>query len=250
MTTKMLSRDEEISLIRAWRESRDTIARDRLFSAYRPLVISMARKRKRKQQLADAIQAGWEGLAKAIADFDESHGCGLATIAKISVAQALTRANLAESVVPTPPSFAAKRYQAHYGRLRDQWEARTGRELDGDGMAWVAEQLEVGADTLAALVAAHAGHAPIAHEDGESDIADDAAVGEDKIAERLDMARARAALQDEKLLSKKERDVISMRKAGLTLKEIGARMGFSHERARQYELSAIAKVRASLGLAA
>ena len=79
-----LTEDEEVRLARAWRDTGDVAARNRLVTAYHPLVMSIARRFTKTRSLQDdpdMLQHAYIGLLKAADGFDPERGFRFSTYA-------------------------------------------------------------------------------------------------------------------------------------------------------------------------
>lgn len=77
----MLTKDEELALIRAWQDNRDQRAFNRIRDAFRPWLLkhAMGVARKHMHMVADIDQLADIALFRAVDQFDESLGTRLAT---------------------------------------------------------------------------------------------------------------------------------------------------------------------------
>lgn len=84
---KMLAKNEELALGRAWSEERSERARSRLVAAYEPLIRSIARKYVRPGlDIDDLYQEGVIGFMGALDNFDPDLGYGVGTLARFHIA--------------------------------------------------------------------------------------------------------------------------------------------------------------------
>jgi RNA polymerase sigma-32 factor len=259
---QFLTADEEFDLARRWRDRRDVRARDRLIMSYRPFALRAAEQASRlgRGNIEDLAQEATLALLEAADKFEPERGHRFATYARFAVQQRLNKHHFDMSgPFRVGTTQADKRALYRFPKLRAEWEAAHGRELDDEGRRWIARQAGT---SMAALrdVEAHlrGGHVALdapAFADGDGTVQDmiaDEEQGPDAALRRL--------LDDEKAelfgwalsrLPERERKIIEMRfgvgaRAGQpaeNLETIAVLEGVSRERIRQVEARAIEMLR-------
>ncbi len=259
MRTPVLEREHEFALARRARDQRDTKARHALVEAHHRLVVAAAHKYKHYGlPIGDLMQEGAIGLLQAADRFDPERDIRFSTYASWWIRAAIQDYVLRNwSIVRTGTTAAQKSLFFNLRRLRRKLTAQ-------DGMMSIAARQEV-ANTLGVSVA------DVAHMDGRlsgGDVSLNAPVMQDSLQEaqdflvderpspeaqvmtRHDAERRKAWLQQAMAtLDKRERQIIVRRKLdedGVTLEDLGAKLGVSKERVRQLENRALAKLKNAL----
>jgi RNA polymerase primary sigma factor len=247
--TRALSAEEEVALAKRI-EVGDKAARQRLVEANLRLVVSMARRHVgRGVPLADLVQEGNVGLIRAAERFDHRMGCRFSTYATWWIHQGITRA-IAEHarVIRLPPHVIEV-----LGRVtaaRRQLLEDTGRHPTDEA---VAREIGVPLGKLRYLLDVSQRPAsidtPITEAPEEHLLVE--LLADEEAARPLETVGQVLLREDvsELLggLPSRERTVIELRLglhggAPLTLDEIGKRFGLTHERIRQIEKKALAKL--------
>ena len=240
----LLNAAEEVKLTKLM-ERGDAGAKQTMIESNLRLVVSVA-KNYRHQGLPflDLIQEGTLGLMRAVDKFDWRRGYKFSTYATLWISQAVARglANKA-STIRMPVHMVERRQHldraermlsGEYGRRPTMEEVaeRAGLslqqalELEGAARASISLDQPLAAEAQTVLGDVIAGDGPLPEETVES------AFRSDALGEALS------------LLGEREQAVIALR-FGLhgtepkTLQEIGNRLGFSRERARQLETNAL-----------
>jgi RNA polymerase sigma-32 factor len=260
MRLPTLALEDERQLIRCALEKGDSAARERLINAHLKLVISQAlRLRHYGIALADLIQEGSIGLAKALDHFDRSRNVRFSTYAVWWVRAAMQDFILRNwSIVRMGSTSAEKRLFFNLRRLRARLEQTTG-SFDTAGLtAALAERLGIPEVQVSAYDQRLANrdcsiNEPAGDETGremQDMLVDEHAGPEELAAESSEAAdrhhRLRHALAG---LSDRERDIIRRRHLSdepQTLEGLGALHGVSKERIRQIEFRALGRLRQSL----
>lgn len=245
----LLTAAEEVALARRGR-SGDPAARRELAVRNLRLVVRIAsRFTGRGLDLADLIQAGNLGLLRACEKFDDRAGVRFSTYATWWIRQAVARATVTEGQpirLPDHLDHAVRQVR----RVRWELFQSLGHWPDD---AQVASSLHLPASLLR-----RAAQAPreVVSLDAPLDGGAEAVTGDfvaDLAAEPPAEGAARAVLRQQvrmalAALPEREAAVIRLRfgldgQRDCTLKEIGRRLGISHERARQIEAAALRKLR-------
>ncbi|EME68761.1 RNA polymerase sigma-32 factor [Paramagnetospirillum caucaseum] len=253
----MLSAEEELALARAWRQSGNAAARQRLVICYLPLVLKMAgRFRGYGLPVEDLVAEGNIGLLRALDGFDTERGLRLSTYAMWWV-----RASMYEYVLrfSTPVSFPVtadrKRVFFKLKALKAKLLGPRGGQLSQDETASVARHLKVGAKTVTEMdrlisLTPRSLDAPLVS--GKSVSLGDLLPDERPDAETLLAERQERALRRDGLarswpaLSEREQNILAertLREKPLRLEELAKRYSISRERVRQIEGEAIRKLR-------
>lgn len=233
-----------------------TDAYDRYVNANLGLVVYFAyRKRGLGVDIEDLIQEGALGLGRAVLLFDPSKGYQFSTYANWWIRQAIDRAiaNQGRTIrLPKQKLDDIKKLYAVRGRL----EATTGTAPSDEALAhelgWKVsriaelEELSVQTGRLDELVkgSENTSRIELLTPDLE-DVDVPSPTGEEALIDREEKRELRRKIAS---LPDKERQVIALRFGFVdmqthTFEEIGARMGFSKERANQYYQSALKKLR-------
>jgi RNA polymerase sigma-32 factor len=262
MNAPFLSKEEEFSLARRWRDQHDAGALHRLATAHMRLVIALAsRFRHYGLSLSDLVQEGHIGLLEAAARFEPERDVRFSTYATWWIRASMQDFILRNwSIVRGGTSSAQKALFFNLRHLRARLTQRASLKEGVDIFGEIAAAVGVSRADVEVMDARLSGsdmslNAPVA--DAETSGADrveflvdaaplpDEAVGESIDGERR-VGWLRAALG---VLSERELNILRARRLqdhGTTLEALGARLGISKERVRQIENRAIEKLRAAL----
>ncbi|MGV8987718.1 MAG: RNA polymerase factor sigma-32 [Cypionkella sp.] len=261
----LLGAEEEGILARAWRDSRDKAALDKLITSYMRLALSMAAKfRRYGASMPDLTQEAAMGLMKAAEKFDPDRGVRFSTYAMFWIKAQLQDYVMRNwSMVRTGSTTSQKSLFFNLRRV----EARLMREAAAQGEALkgqalrvaVAVELGVPLGDVAMMEGRLAGSdaslnaTQAADEDGREwiDVLEDDssqaaelfAKSHDRLVLRDHLTHAMQALSPRERLIVRERQLIE---APRTLESLGAELNLSKERIRQLEAAAFAKLRRSL----
>jgi RNA polymerase sigma-32 factor len=260
MAAPLLTREREITLARRWREDGDERALHELVHAYARLAVALAtRFRGYGMALGDLIQEGNVGLMQAAARFEPERGVRFSTYAAWWIKSAMQDFVLRNwSVVRVGSTAAQKALFFNLRRLRARIERASGTPLDDAGRQRIAGLLGVSADDVTAMeqrlaAADQALDAPRFTEGGawRDRLADQRPDPEAAAIDRRDGAtRTRWLAEALGTLSPRERKIIDRRRLAdraITLEALGRELNLSKERVRQIELTALSKLRATIG---
>jgi RNA polymerase sigma-32 factor len=254
----LLTADEEQALARAYRDTGDKRAAHTLVTANLRFVVKVASGyRAYGLRLPDLIQEGNLGLMKAVQKFDPDQGVRLVSYAAWWI-RAYIQAYVLHSwsVVKLGTTQAQRRLFFALGRTRREL-SRAGVGADDDLDDRVARRLRVSPDdvreaTRRMELRDQSLDAPAPG--GGLSAVDRMASGDDLQDERLSCAResdrVRRGVNDAlATLDDRERTIVEQRfmaDDSASLQDLGNRLGFSRERARQLEMRARRKLRTAL----
>jgi len=128
---KMLDKEEELTLARAWLDHADSRARDKLLASYQPMIRRIARHHMRNGlDLDDLVQVGSMGFLAGLENFEPERGFSVGTLARFHIA-AHIQLHVSEftGIIRLPNSRRIKGLLSRcVGRIRFE-EARVGRSL-------------------------------------------------------------------------------------------------------------------------
>lgn len=257
MAERLLPKEEEQELARAWRDERDERALHRLTQSHMRLVIAIAaRFRRYGLPMSDLIQEGNIGLMKAAERFEPERDIRFSTYSSWWIRSCIQDYVLRNwSIVRTGTTSAQKSLFFNLRRLRATLGEFGNGSLTPELREKIANTLnvrEADVDTMSARLAAsdRSLNAPVT-EDAEMDwqdlLADEDALSGDSRMEDRDAHRRTAWLGEAiDLLSDREQMIIRERRLtddSVTLESLGQRLGISKERVRQIEQSAMGKLK-------
>jgi RNA polymerase primary sigma factor len=246
--TLLLSPDEEQDLARRIQEG-DVAARDHLVRANLRLVVSIARNYAGKGLLVeDLVGEGNMGLLRAAEGFDPSAGTRFSTYASYWIRQSIRRALSRDGNALRLPSYMwtllAKWHKAAAERHRELGHAATEEEIAAH-MGLSKRQRRAVHKALMVLASGQPAGSP----ERESVIDQIASSRCGCPSEELNVVeQLQEAMQGLAFLDDREVMILRLRfgldgERSLTLKEVGERMGYTKERIRQIERTALAKLR-------
>jgi RNA polymerase sigma-32 factor len=256
----ILTREEEFSYAKRWREHGDRDAAYRLVTSHLRLVAKIAmRYRGYGLPIADLVSEGNVGLMQAVKRYDPDRGVRLATYAmwwiKATIQDYVLRS---WSLVKIAGNATQKKLFFKLRQAKNAISALQDGDLQPEQVKLIAERLEVPerevVDVNGRLRPDVSLSAPIHNEDetGQASdcLVDFAPTQESRFAEEQESAYRRQALKDAlQTLNPRERHIFSARQ--LTddppkLETLAAEYGISRERVRQIELRAFEKVKAAI----
>jgi RNA polymerase primary sigma factor len=250
----LLTAEEEIELAKAV-EADDQTAKDRMIQSNLRLVVSLAKRYQWSgMPLLDLIQEGILGLIRAVEKFDWRKGFKFSTYATWWIRQAITRAIDNQSRTIRIPAHLSQREQ-RVARAQRELTKALGREPTDEELAEGAKiTLDDLVDLREAARAVASLERPVGSE-GDTELGDLMAADEEDIDEQVgtrmreqELRRATSGLPD------LHRDVIRLRYGlngddPLPYREIGSRLGISHERVRKIEREALERLARTTELA-
>jgi RNA polymerase primary sigma factor len=250
----LLTAAEEVMLAKRV-ERGDLVAKERMVNCNLRLVVSIAKRyRGHDLPLLDLIQDGVIGLNRAVEKFDHRKGFKFSTYATWWIRQACQRAvaNQADTIrVPVHVQERRQKLRRAYQRL----ELLHGRVPTHEELAKATElKLHHVAEALEAAEASVSLNQAVG--DGDAELGDlFADRTSDDPVELVDLAlnqeRVRDALDH---LAERERMVLELRFGlndggdGISLEQIGKRLGLTRERVRQLEASALTRLERLLSM--
>ena len=258
MTTRLLEKDEELDLARAWLDHGDERARSVLVRSYQPMIRRIARKHLRAGlSVEDLVQEGSIGFMAGLDNFDPDRGYSVGTLARFHIA-ARIQLHVSEftGIIRLPNSRRIKGLLSNcVSRIRFE-ENQRGENLTNSEKE---EICEAAGFSLAELeqyemvmrptktIAPRSG----ADEDeGSFEIADDTASPEEIVASRRSLETTREILA--RILSgfpDRTREILTMRHLSddfVSLDSIAEKVGISRERVRRIEKDALDQIRKGL----
>jgi RNA polymerase sigma-32 factor len=260
MSEKLLERQEEQDLARAWLEKRDEKALHKMIKAYTRLVVAMAHKFKHYGlPIGDLMQEGNIGLLEAANRFEPDRDIRFSTYASWWIRSLMQDYVLRNwSIVRTGTTAAQKSLFFNFRRLRSKLENREENVLNDDARHKIAKELNVKYSEVIEMEQRMNGgdHSlnGFVGEDGDTEFQDlmpdsrpdpeeVVTFMKDKATRNKWLATALGTLND------REQHIIKMRALGnevVTLEALGKELGVSKERVRQLEARAMEKLKVSL----
>src|SRR5262245_20906424 len=252
---QLLTAAEEVMLAKRV-ERGDLVAKERMVNANLRLVVSIAKRyRGHGLPLLDLIQDGVIGLNRAVEKFDWRKGYKFSTYATWWIRQACQRAVANQSDTIRVPVHVQER-RAKLRRARQKFETMHGRTPTVEELAAATElklhHVEEALDAAEASVSLN----QTVGDTGDAELGDLFAdvTAEDPV-ELVDLAISRERVRDAlELLNERERQVLELRfglgdgSDGISLEQIGKRLGLTRERVRQLEAGALRTLERLLGM--
>ena len=229
-------------------EQGDQAARQRMIESNLRLVFSLARTyRGRGVPMADLVQEGTIGLARAVDRFDHRHEVRFSTYAAYWIHRSLRDAVAAGQLIRIPPR--ANRQLAAVRRAEDELRPSI---LDSPSIAAVAERTGLSVESVRSLRGSARATASLDEPVGEDGTPLGELLADDRTADPSDYAVAgeesRMVRNMLKLLPERHRNVV-VRRYGVggqtpqSHEQIGAWLGVGEERSRQLEHEALHRLR-------
>jgi RNA polymerase sigma factor for flagellar operon FliA len=245
-----LSRDHTQSLWEAYRRTKDRALRNRLLERYFPLVRRVAEKilttLPKSVELDDLVSAGTFGLVDAIDGFDIHRGIQFKTYCSTRIRGAILDELRAQDWVPRLVRIRSHQLE----RARRALEVETGREPTDVELA---KKLGISVADLTHLREEAAAKTMFSMSETKDEDDERAPEGISRMGDpRSDSPMELYHRKDlfdvvTKSLTPKERDILRWYYfAGLTLKEIGRRLGLTESRVCQIHSNVTARLRVSL----
>ena len=242
----LLNWKQECELAERIIEHDDPEARDQLTKSNLRLVVSIAKKFATGQlPLSDLIEEGNLGLIRAIDSFDPSIGVRFSTYAAWWIKQTIKRALLLDSgpiSVPTYMVELVNQYRQVFANLQ-------GGLADAPSPVQIAKEMELPLKKINAIRelvdsvnTPLQAESPETHQTFEETLPQiSTQLPEDELASAEELKKAIKMLDK---LEKRQAEVLKLRfgidgTEPLTLKQIGAKLGLTRERARQLQISAL-----------
>lgn len=253
----MLSPNEELELVRGWRDCQDTGAADKLVTSHLRLVAKIAmRYSGYGVPLSELISEGNIGMMQAVKRFDPDRGARLATYALWWIRAAIQEHVMRNrSLVKMGTTGAQRKLFFNLPRLKGQIQAAERGDMRPEQVAEIATILEVPKQDVISMNRRlegpdHSLNAPVgSNSEGEWQdfLADEGETQENALAEREEMSSRKALLAGAwKTLNERQRQILVERRLKdnpKTLTELSREYGISPERVRQIEVRAFEKLR-------
>jgi RNA polymerase sigma-32 factor len=256
----MLEPGEEYMLAKRWREHGDPDAARRLVTSHLRLVAKIAMGyRGYGLPLSELISEGNVGMMQAVKRFDPDRGFRLATYAMWWIRASIQEYILHSwSLVKMGTTAAQKKLFFNLRRLKGRLQAIDEGDLSPENVHKIATELGVPEADVVSMNGRLAApdyslNAPL-RIDGEGEwqdwLVDEEQDQETSLGEREELSLRRDLLRDAlPRLSPRERDILMARRLAdepATLDDLSQKYGISHERVRQIEGRAFAKVQKSV----
>ncbi|MEJ1975749.1 MAG: RNA polymerase sigma factor RpoH [Acetobacteraceae bacterium] len=256
----MLAPEEELALSKAWRDTEDAAAAQRLVTSHLRLVAKIAMGyRGYGLPVGELIGEGNIGLMQAVQRFDPDRGFRLATYAMWWIRAAIQEYILHSwSLVKMGTTAAQKKLFFNLRRLKGQMQAIDDGDLKPEQVAKISRVLQVPEQDVVSMnrrLAApdHSLNAPVrADSEGEWQdwLVDDGESQEAELADREELTGRKALLSNAlKTLNERERHILIERRLKdnpTTLEELSQQYAISRERVRQIEVRAFEKLQKSM----
>lgn len=258
MRTPLLSRDEELRLIKNWLQKRDEKSLHKLVGAHHRLVVSLAHKfRHYGLPVADLMQEGAIGLMTAAHKFDTAHDVRFATYATWWIRSAIQDYILRNwSIVRTGTTSAQKSLFFNLRRLRARIEGAKG--TSSNTYQEIADTLGVRVHDVTEMATRMNGgdqslNAPLGYDsedDFQSQLVDTRDTPEEYVSTAQEKTMHNKWVADAlRALPEREQIIVTARHLSdktATLEELGVKLGVSKERVRQLEARAMGHLRTHL----
>ena len=253
----MLTKDEEYTLAKSWRDHQDTQAAHRLVTSHLRLVAKIAMGyRGYGLPIGEVISEGNVGLMQAVKKFEPEKGFRLATYAmwwiRASIQEYILRS---WSLVKMGTTAHQKKLFFNLRKAKRQISALEEGDLRHEQVEYIATKLGVTSEEVISMNRRLSGpdaslNAPM-RADGESEwqdwLADDNAESQETTLANSEEYGARMGLMQEAMkgLTDRERHILTQRRLKddpTTLEDLATEYGVSRERVRQIEVRAFEKL--------
>ena len=253
----MLTKDEEYTLAKSWRDHQDTQAAHRLVTSHLRLVAKIAMGyRGYGLPIGEVISEGNVGLMQAVKKFEPEKGFRLATYAmwwiRASIQEYILRS---WSLVKMGTTAHQKKLFFNLRKAKSQISALEEGDLRHEQVEYIATKLGVTSEEVISMNRRLSGpdaslNAPM-RADGESEwqdwLADDNAESQETTLANSEEYGARMGLMQEAMkgLTDRERHILTQRRLKddpTTLEDLATEYGVSRERVRQIEVRAFEKL--------
>ena len=256
----MLTAEEELELVRRWRDDQDVEAAHKLVTSHMRLVVRIATGyRGYGLPVGELISEGNVGMMQAVKRFDPDRGFRLATYAMWWIRAAIQEYVLHSwSLVKMGTTSAQKKLFFNLRKLKSQMRAIDDGDLKPEQVRKIAEMLDVPEQDVISMnrrLAApdHSLNVPV-RSDSEGEwqdwLVDEAESQETTIADQQELTRRKALLPSAlKTLRERERQILIERRLKdnpITLEELSQQYGISRERVRQIEVHAFKKLQKTM----
>ena len=258
MTTRLLEKQEEISLARAWLSDGDEAARAKIVHAYQPMIKRIARKHLRNGlSMDDLVQEGTIGFMSGLDNFDPDLGYSIGTLAQFHIT-ARIQLHVSEflGIIRLPNSRRIKKLLSKcVSRIRFE-ESQRSESLDNSEKARICEEAGFTLEELEqyemVMRPVKSVSSPTSSDEDESgfEIIDGGQSPEEITASRQSMASARSILASIiSQMPERTRKILMMRHLSndfVSLDTIAEEVGISRERVRRIEKDALESIRKSM----
>ncbi len=249
----LLSHEDEVSLIKAFRDGSDRAA-EKLVTSNLRFVVSIAKKYQHLGlPLSDLINEGNIGLINAIDQFDETRGVKFSSYASWLIKRQIFQALADKSKIVRIPIKRVLSLLKQHRKLVQLSKQLRQNDVDRETIYYIEKRIDRIKRKLNASYPYLSLDAPLVADDDANSFMDFISEDEDKqpdriVLRKMDQDFVHRALSD---LSDRERTIIEMyyglyNQEPKTLKEIGGIFGITRERVRQIKEHAIEKLRESL----
>jgi RNA polymerase sigma-32 factor len=254
----ILTPAEEYELAKRYKEHDDRDAADRLVTSHLRLVVKIAMGyRGYGLPVSDLISEGNLGLIEAVRRFEPDKGFRLATYAIWLIRAAIQEYILRTcSLVKLGTGSKQKRIFFNLAKVKRQMQARDDGDFHPEQVAAIAVKLGVTEEDVVSVDCRLSGdlslNCPLRADDEEAGewldrLVDETPNQEERLAEREEADNRRRLLHEAIIvLNERERRIFEARRLAeepLSLHELSAELGVSHQRVQQIEVRAFDKIR-------
>ena len=245
----LLSWEEECELAEDIIDYDDPQARDTLVRSNLRLVVNIAKKFvSRGMSLGDLIEEGNLGLIRAVDSFDPVHGVRFSTYAAWWIKQSIKRSLLLDSGPVSIPTYMVELVN-QYRQVASDLQTKLSREPEPEEIAEEMKQPLRKVRVISQIINTGSvgmtdNSAIPSQSQAENMLDENIEMPEDELVNAEEIAKAVKLLGE---IEPREAEVLTLRfglsgEESLTLKEIGAKLGLTRERARQIQRSALKKL--------